>query len=163
MPLDSAQVRSTPVVMVASSSVTRPPVARTYLTRIGNGPCHSMAWRVDAPLDGETILVIIFSRRRPDLIEAICSGLLLLEIFRTMSDAPDQSSTLAPAGMRQSCFTTESQADPHALANARKHASYLASMADMQTNWLLTSLQVLRTDDRSRPNALLSATISTAP
>jgi uncharacterized membrane protein affecting hemolysin expression len=89
-----------------------------------------------APLDGDNV-VVTFSQRDP-FFQAICAGLLVLEIFRLIGapiivklgmqvaarTAPDSGQTAAPNSV--------------ALANARKHASYLASIADSR---LLTSQQ----------------------
>ena len=88
-----------------------------------------------APLDGDHV-VATFSRRDP-VFQAICAGLLLLEIFQLIGEP-----VIVKLGMQVADRTTHDSnqtAAPAALANARKHASYLASIADSR---LLTSQQV---------------------
>ena len=128
-PIDSAGTLDT-VVMVFKLRPAR--LLPDYLTRIQRALLlyHGEMTRPD----GETILVY-FTGGDP-IFRAICSGLLLLEIFH-LSDTPIsiklglQVATGASSGV---------SSDPQALANARKHASYLAANAD---NCLLTSQQML--------------------
>jgi len=85
-----------------------------------------------APLEGDN-MVINFSR--DDVIyQAICSGLLLLEIFRVI-DAPIILNVALDMGGDATINAVNTP------GNARKHASYLASMAD---NKLLVSVQVFK-------------------
>ena len=128
-PIDSAGTLDT-VVMVFKLRPAR--LLPDYLTGIQRALLlyHGEMTRPD----GETILVY-FTGGDP-IFRAICSGLLLLEIFH-LSDTPIsiklglQVATGASSGV---------SSDPQALANARKHASYLAANAD---NCLLTSQQML--------------------
>ncbi|MEJ6592172.1 MAG: hypothetical protein QNL99_09360 [SAR86 cluster bacterium] len=88
--------------------------------------------------DGETILVY-FTGADP-IFRAICSGLLLLEIFH-LTDTPISIKLGLQVATGSATDPLSGVAiDPQALANARKHASYLAANAE---NCLLTSQQVL--------------------
>jgi uncharacterized membrane protein affecting hemolysin expression len=91
-----------------------------------------------APLEGDN-MVINFSRNDA-IYQAICSGLLLIEMFRVI-DAPIRLNVALDMG---SDATIDAVNTP---GNARKHASYLASMAD---NKLLVSVQVFKQINTSK-------------
>jgi len=85
-----------------------------------------------APLEGDNMMINF--NREDAIFQAICSGLLLLEMFRVIG---------APISLKVGLDAASLPADNAltALGNARKHASYLASMAD---NKLLISIQAFR-------------------
>jgi uncharacterized membrane protein affecting hemolysin expression len=83
-----------------------------------------------APMESDN-MVITFNREDATY-QAICCALLLLEIFRLI-DAP------ISLNVALNMASEPSEKTVRALGNARKHASYLASMAD---NKLLVSVQV---------------------
>jgi len=133
MPVVEARTPDT-IVMVVKLRPAR--LLPDYLPRMQRALalyCGNMA-----PPDGDTMLVY-FTRDEP-IFRAICSGLLLLEIFR-LTDSPI-SIKLGLHVAKGTAINPRSGAaiDPQILANARKHASYLASNAE---NCLLTSQQVI--------------------
>jgi uncharacterized membrane protein affecting hemolysin expression len=125
---------ATPVVMVAKLLPAR--LLPEHIQRIGKA--LSLYGGELAPLEGDN-MVINFSRDDA-IYQAICSGLLLLEMFRVI-DAPISLNVALEMGRDA---TIDAVNTP---GNARKHASYLASMAD---NKLLVSVQVFKQINTSK-------------
>jgi len=127
----SATQVTKPIVMVAKLLPGR--LLPDHIKRIGKA--LSLYGGELAPLESDN-MVITFSRD-DGTYKAICSALLLLEMFRLI-DAPISLNVALDIANEPTDKTV------NALRNARKHASYLASMAD---NKLLVSVQVFRQID----------------
>jgi len=122
------------VVMVAKLLPAR--LLPEHIQRIGKA--LSLYGGELAPLEGDN-MVISFSRDDA-AYRAICSGLLLLDMFRVI-EAPISLNVALDMGRGT---TIDAVNTP---GNARKHASYLASMAD---NKLLISVQVFKQINTSK-------------
>lgn len=128
---ESATHVAKPIVMVAKLLPAR--LLPDHIQRIKKA--LSLYGGELAPLESDN-MVITFSRDDATY-QAICSALLLLEMFRII-DSPIRLNVALDIASQPSDRTV------NALKDARKHSSYLASMAD---NKLLVSVQVFNQID----------------